>query len=608
VRERPQLLALAPSAASIAVTGPTLLDVDVLIPGAAQPAAHARTHVSALLDGVQLAPLAGLPPITALRGTLTFRDAHVGRSTVAGQWLGGPVTLTVAERQDGADRTGLTIGARGVVNAREALLAVSGRADPAPLSGAAEWSAALDMPPAADAQHARWRVRADSSLVGVASALPEPLAKTQGAPLALRVEASGDAARGQLRVSVGERMRAIVAIARSEDAWRIERGAVRLASSMPALPTQPVVLVEGAVSRLELAAYLSLWHLAGSDVALPAVQARLFAAQLSIGPRSYPNASIRAQAALGSGEVAIEAAGLAGSAGWGAGAAEGSAQVHLARLDVAQPTDAALGAEVVGALGSDVQLTVEALQWRGRPLGRLTAQLRVRGTSLEVRDFDLNGVSERTRGSARCLTEACDVQFTLDSHDAAATQASFGFRPEVDAARAQLSGDVRWARQPDASLASLNGRLHMQLEDGVVRAADGGPAAPLALLAVPALARGLAEPERPGASPELRFASLTADYAVHDGQAETADLDFDGDAQIVMRGRVGLATRDYDAEAWLLKGEERLPAAVRGLAPVPKLAAVWMSLRQLLGSGADRSSGALRLQGTWDDPVVVAAE
>jgi uncharacterized protein YhdP len=567
---------------------------------------HGR-DVRVLLDGGSAAPLAGLPPLVALRGTLRFRDAHLRRSTLSGQWLGGPVTLSVAERQDGASGAGLAVAARGVLNAHEALLAVSGRADPAPLSGAAEWSAVLDMPAAADARRARWRVRADSSLVGVASALPEPLAKTQGAALALHVDARGDAERGELHLSVGERMRAIVAIERSGDAWRIERGALRLASSMPTLPTQPVLLVDGAVSRLELPAYLLLWRQAGSDAALPAVQVRLFAGQLSIGPRSYPDASIRADAVQGSGEVAIEAADLAGSAGWGAGGPDGAAQVRLTRLDVVQPTDAALGAELVGALGSEVQLTVERLQWRGRPLGRLTAQLRVRGASLEVRDLDLSGVSERTRASARCQNEACELQFMLDSHDAAATLASFGFRPEVDAARAQLSGEVRWARQPEASLASLNGRLHMQLEDGVVHAA-GGPAAPLALLAVPALARGLAVPERTAAFPGLRFASFTADYALHDGQAETANLDFDGEAQILMRGRVGLAARDYDAQVLLLKGEERLPAAVRGLAPVPKLAAVWLSLRQLLeGSGADRSA-ALRLQGTWDDPVVVPVE
>ena len=76
-----------------------------------------------------------------------------------------------------------------------------------------------------------------------------------------------------------------------------------------------------------------------------------------------------------------------------------------------------------------------------------------------------------------------------------------------------------------------------------------------------------------------------------------------------MRGRVGLTTRDYDAEAWIFRGEDRLPAAVRGLAPTPRVAALWMAVRELFaGSNPARAgAAALRLGGTWDDPVVVSA-
>ena len=77
-----------------------------------------------------------------------------------------------------------------------------------------------------------------------------------------------------------------------------------------------------------------------------------------------------------------------------------------------------------------------------------------------------------------------------------------------------------------------------------------------------------------------------------------------------MRGRVGLTARNYDAEAWILSGEDRLPAALRGLGPTPRVAALWMSLRELFTGPAAQRAGAaaLRLQGTWDDPVVVSAD
>ena len=87
------------------------------------------------------------------------------------------------------------------------------------------------------------------------------------------------------------------------------------------------------------------------------------------------------------------------------------------------------------------------------------------------------------------------------------------------------------------------------------------------------------------------------------------DLHFDGDAEILMRGRVGMVSRDYDQQVWVLRGEERLPAAVRRFGATPRVAAAWLSLRDLfVGSGEqDRSQAVLRLQGSWDDPMVVTA-
>jgi len=138
-------------------------------------------------------------------------------------------------------------------------------------------------------------------------------------------------------------------------------------------------------------------------------------------------------------------------------------------------------------------------------------------------------------------------------------------------------------------------------------AADGG-AVPFALLSVPALLGGLT-PVASQASPGLRFARFSADYELLDGQAVTSDLHFDGDAEILVRGRVGLASADYDQRAWILRGEDRLPAALRRLGPGPGVAAVWLALRDLLGGeGVERSRAALSLRGPWTDPVVTPVE
>jgi uncharacterized protein YhdP len=144
--------------------------------------------------------------------------------------------------------------------------------------------------------------------------------------------------------------------------------------------------------------------------------------------------------------------------------------------------------------------------------------------------------------------------------------------------------------------------------------ADNTRPQPFALLAVPALVSALDAPGAAGSSltkqqPALHFDHLEADFDLADGQATTSNLHFDGDAEILMRGRIGIVSRDYDQQVWLLRGEERLPAAVRRFGATPRVAAAWLSLRDLFGGGGsqDRSRAVLRLQGTWDDPMVVTA-
>ena len=85
---------------------------------------------------------------------------------------------------------------------------------------------------------------------------------------------------------------------------------------------------------------------------------------------------------------------------------------------------------------------------------------------------------------------------------------------------------------------------------------------------------------------------MTADFALRDGLARTANLHLDGaDAEILVRARVNLLARDYDGEAFILRGEERLPSALRGLGPTPRVAALWLSLRQWFTGTAPEEHG-----------------
>ena len=611
LRSHPQVAGWAPGVADIDVQGATLLDLDVTVPAAAaEPAAALRplVRVAALLDDAVLRPVSGLPAITHVHGALVFAGEHLERSTLSGEWLGGPVSLGVGEYRENG-QTALAISGHGLMGAREALQAAGGSAHEVPLAGNAEWSALLTFLPGAASAHARWRLHANSSLVGVASRLPDPFAKVANAALPAHLELQAGSDVGQLRVSLGERLAAVAALTRRGDTWRIERGAVRLAGGAPVLPAEAALLLDGRVSRLDLAACLALWRQAGADAALPELKARLTATQLQAGAHSYPDASLTATAAGGAGTLQVQSAALSVAARWPALIdAAHPATVRLVSFNIASAADTALAPQLAAVLAPAMQLQIEELRWQDRALGSFAALLSSRGEVLEASGLQLSGVSGETHASMYCRPAACEAKFSLDSADAAGTLAAFGRRPQINARHANLEGELRWSPQADAPLATLDGHLHMQLEEGLARVASDSDGAPFALLAVPALLAGMSADAADQSAPGLRFARLAADYELRDGGAATANLHFDGDAEILVRGRVGLIAGDYDEQAWILRGEDRLPAAVRRLGPTPRVAAAWLSLRELLGGGTDRARTALRLRGTWNDPIVTPAE
>ena len=607
LRQRPQFAASAPGAGWFDLEGDTLLNVDLIVPGSGAHQPAARSRITAILDGVRLHALAGLPAVEALRGTLAFSGGHLQRSNLTGQWLGGPVTLGLSER--GSDAA-LILAARGVLQVRQALLASGSEGPDAPVSGGTEWSAQLIVPAPTDPQPPQWQVRADANLVGVLSHLPDPLAKAAAAALPLHLEAQGQGTLAQLQLSLGERVRGSAALERSGERWRLERGALRLGGETPSLPDAPVLALDGRLGRLDLPAYLALWELAGSSPVLPALQAHLIASDIEAGTRNYTDVSVTASADRQGGQVKLGALGLDATVSWPARIdVAHPAVVRVAAFDAGRAGDLALAAGLPAALGGPVHLAIDTLSWQGNALGSLTAMLSGASGALSVGELHLGGSAQELHGSGQCVSEgSCSARFTLESTDFARTLVSLGFRPDLTAQRVHLAGELQWPQGPAAPLATLSGHLHMQLEDGATQAVPEAAAAPpFALLLVPALVSGMElQTQQPA---QLRFARLTADYELEDAVASTANLHLDGEAEILVRARVGLLSQDYDGEAFILRGEERLPSAVRRLGPTPKMAALWLSLREWFsGDGADSARTVLRLRGGWNDPIVVPAQ
>jgi uncharacterized protein YhdP len=596
-----------------------------LWPGARGVEARVEFHgsrIRASLESAQLQPVAGVPLIDSVRGTLAFEGGHLRRSVLTGAWFGGPVTLNVSERREHGGLV-LAIQGRGVLDARQlALAATAGIAidEARAPTGRADWNGELAYAAASDTKPAQWRVRADSSLIGITSHLPEPLGKLNQAAVPLHIEAQGTAEEARLRLSLGDRLRGVLALRRRDEVtWRVERGGVQFGMMPAMLPEAPLVLVEGRLRQLDLPAYVVAWQQLRAEPAAPAIRADLVAGELLVAGHRYSGVRVLAERTDAGANLRLQSPEMLGTAQWPAVPSPTSpARFHFARLNVPDEGAFAASAELIAALGPATDFSVDDIIWEGHSIGSAAATITSGGNVVDVTDLRLASATQGVTGAMRCQSSDCRLKFNLDSTNAAATLTDFGFRPDLTAARATLDGDLEWRVGTDRSaLATLTGRLNMRLENGMTRVNPdpGLQGTPFALLLVPALVSGMGQPTAHATSLSasepsgLRFSRLEADFDVSGGEAATSNLHFDGDAEILMRGRAGLLSRDYDEEVWVLHGEGRLPAAVRRLGPTPPVAAAWLSLRGLFaGSRDDRSGAPLHLQGSWDDPIVVASE
>jgi uncharacterized protein YhdP len=582
------------------------------------------SRIRAVLDGARLQAVAGIPPIDDLRGALVFDGGYLRRSTLTGSWLGGPVTLNVGERRE-RGTLALLIQGRGLLDARQlALLATAGTVidqTRAP-TGRAEWTGELAYLAGSDSRPAQWRIRADSSLMGIVSHLPEPLSKSGAATLPLHVDAQGTATAAELRLGLGDQLRSVLALERRDDAtWKVDRGNVQFGSAPPTLPATSVVLVEGRVGKLDLPAYVAAWQQLRAEPSTPPIRADLLAVEMHVAGHSYADVRVSAARTDAGADLQLQSAEILGTAHWPAITNTGHpARFHFARLNIPDGSAFAASAELIAALGPATEFSVDDIIWAGHSIGSAAATIESGGNVVNISDLRLAGRTQDVRGTMRCQGTACRLKFNLDSTNAAATLEDFGFRPDLTAAKATLDGDLEWRVGAEQTpLATLVGQLDMRLSEGTTRAGpdpDPEEGTPFPLLLVPALVSGMGQPSAKTASlatsepSGLRFTSLEAGFEVSHGVATTTNLHFDGDAEILMRGRTSLLARDYDQQVWILRGEGRLPAAVRRLGPTPRVAAAWLSLRELFAaSGRDEGARAqLHLQGTWDDPIVVAAE
>jgi uncharacterized protein YhdP len=176
-----------PELARLQASGDALLELQLSMPlDPQQPVAWRST---ARVSDANLMLARGLPAIENVRGTVTFADGDLQRSTLSGEWLGGdvrvqsPVRSTRTLRARSLDSRQLVL--RGVASAAE-LARWAGVEDVRALTGDVAWTGTLDW----HSQRTEGALVIESSLAGLSSTLPEPFAKraARAVPVIARIQ------------------------------------------------------------------------------------------------------------------------------------------------------------------------------------------------------------------------------------------------------------------------------------------------------------------------------------------------------------------------------------------------------------------------------------
>jgi uncharacterized protein (TIGR02099 family) len=540
-----------------------------------------------------------LPAIEQAAGRLSFTQESFVAHEVRGRLFGGPFSFSGGTRGKGV----LEFSARGDATAQA--LGVLPEGWRRALSGHAPYNASLSLRDGAT------RLVVDSSLRGLASALPAPLAKSAQDPLPLRLELRGTEAGARERVlaSLGKLLALEAMRSGRPGALELERAGVwlgPLAGQTVRLPAQGVA-IQGSLPALDFDAWRAIAGTAGGtspralllDVKLGRLQA--------YGKR-FNDVALRASSGAQGWSAMIAAAEVQGQLAYRAQDG-GRLIARLARFDV--PPDApGMGGPAFkpGELPS-VDFVAERFAVRGKPLGRVELAAQPEGQDWRIDKLKIANPDATLqakawwRGGVKTRTT---LDFSLEAADAGAMLGRLGYAGLVAGGSAQLEGSASWDGEPlNFDAGTLSGELKLVAEDGQFLEIEPGIGKLVSLMSLQALPRRAALDFRDVFSKGFRFDRIDAASKVERGVMQIAEFRMRGPAADVrMSGTADLAHETQDLKVRIVPGlGDSASTAIAIVNPVAGVTAA-LAQRVLKNPLGQIFAYEFSVTGGWTEPRV----
>jgi uncharacterized protein (TIGR02099 family) len=547
----------------------------------------------------QVSVLPWLPPVERADGRVAFTESGFTLHDVRGVFMGGPLSLSGGTR---AGR-GVEILARGEANfgATQALFDHPLRKH---LAGNFGYFVTVR------AQDDAARVTFESSLRGLESSLPAPLAKSAAEAMPLRVEVT-PAARGERdRVSVS-----LGTIARAEVQRRKQGGTmvaqrtgvwVNPQRDQPVrLPERPGTLVYGSLPAFDLDRWQPLLPNGGGEAETVAMELRF--GTLDAFGRRFGNVVLRASAEAAGWSANLNADEVAGDVSYRA-RPQPRVIARLSRFTVPADTPAKPKAISRPSDYPAIDLVADDFTFRGKRLGRVELIASRAGEDWRIERATMANpdASLTARGMWFAAPSRTAMQFELEAGDVGTFLGRVGNPNVVKGGRARMQGSLAWQGDPaSVDFASLAGDVQMQAEDGQFLEIEPGLGKLIGLMSLQALPRRITLDFRDIFSKGFQFDRIASSAQVENGVLKLREFRMRGPAaEVEMTGEADIARETQDLRVRVLPSLS--DSAALGIGIVNPVAGVAAAIAQRLLKNPLGQIFAFdyTVTGTWADPKV----
>lgn len=477
-------------------------------------------------------------PLEQVSGRLEFTEAVVRVPNATMTVFGGPSTLTGATQPDGTVRLNLS-GRASLDNFLRTNTAPWAQA----LHGASDWKASITL------RKRLADIVFDSTLQGIASELPAPLAKAAADSLPLRIERRVTGAQqDRLAITLGGLISAQLQRRREGGDYAIERGNVSLGGTAVE-PERSGIAVTGSLKSIDLDRWLTLLKsvpAAGSRAEFAALDVK-FGTLDALGLR-FNELAITGSARGGVWQSVLVGRELVGEVTWRPqGKGKVSARMKNLVIPEATPGRAPQAADKGDPLELPaLDIVADHFQVHQASLGRLEVTALPEGRDWKLQRLNITNPDATLNVDGYWqgwLTQPRTmVNVKLEVGDIGKLLLRLGYPEGVKRGTAKLEGPLSWAGNPsELDYATLSGNFVVDANKGQFMKLDPGIGKLLGVLSLQSLPRRLSLDFRDVFSDGLAFDEIVGTVKVSRGVATTENFRIQGPAvRIQMSGDVDL--------------------------------------------------------------------